>query len=164
MSLLCCSFVPGQVKGDGETACFSNAKDTGIPALQKWCHQLTVSSRERAARNFLAHIKTFATSVQSYVQGIGDVTVIDRESLREKWESGNLDNREDGDVYGGWANSSEPPHDPLDELLGGIGQRIDQLYSLTEPTPKVDEYGNPVGIAPRLALVSVVYNRCSYLS
>lgn len=27
--------------------------DTGIPEIQEWCHQLTVSFRERAAKNFL---------------------------------------------------------------------------------------------------------------
>ena len=40
----------GQVKGDGEPSCFSNVEDTGIPELQQWCHQLTIASRERAAR------------------------------------------------------------------------------------------------------------------
>src|SRR5271170_6191908 len=64
----------GQVRGDGDPSCFSNVKDTGIPDLQQWCHSLTVSSRERAARNFLSHLKTFATSIQTYVKGIGDVT------------------------------------------------------------------------------------------
>ena len=38
----------GQVKGDGEPSTFSNVEDTGIPKLQKWCHQLTLSSRDRA--------------------------------------------------------------------------------------------------------------------
>ena len=60
----------GQVKGDGDPTCFTKADNTGIPELQKWCHHLTVSSRERAARNFLAHLKTFASSVKLYVAGI----------------------------------------------------------------------------------------------
>jgi len=126
--------VLGQVKGDGEPTCFSNAKDTGIPDLQQWCHQLTVSSRERAARNFLAHLKTFTTSVQSYVQGIGDVTAVDREALREKWESGNLDKgyeNNDGrsdDGYGAWANSDDG--DPFAAILGGLGGSLGaELYS-----------------------------------
>ncbi|RDB22483.1 Nuclear GTPase SLIP-GC [Hypsizygus marmoreus] len=143
----------GQIKGDGEPTCFSNARDTGIPDLQKWCHQLTVSSRERAARNFLAHLKTFATSVQSYVQGIGDVTAVDRETLREKWESGNLDNgddhRSESGGYGGWDDAS----DPFSAILGGLGGGLGaELYSLNKPTPKVDPYGQPVGVAPRLLL------------
>lgn len=142
----------GQVKGDGEPSCFSNPQDTGIPDLQKWCHQLTISSRERAARNFLAHLKTFATSVQSYVQGIGDVTAIDRELLREKWESGNVERDEGLDHgYGAWASD---PVDPFDAILGGLGGGLGaELYSLNKPAPKVDAYGQPVGVAPRLALV-----------
>ena len=79
----------GQVKGDGEPTCFSNAKDTGIPELQQWCRQLTLSPRERAARNFLAHLTTFLTSVQSHVRGIEDVAAVDREALRTKWEARN---------------------------------------------------------------------------
>jgi len=47
----------GQMKG--EPICFSHANDTGIPALQGWCHTLIVSSRERATRSFLTHLKTF---------------------------------------------------------------------------------------------------------
>ncbi|KAF8076309.1 hypothetical protein FPV67DRAFT_1664591 [Lyophyllum atratum] len=157
-----------QVKGDGEPTCFSNAEDTGIPELQQWCHQLTVSSRERAARNFLAHLKTFTTSVQSYVRGIGDVTVVDRNALREKWESDNLDKGYDDDDdseddrYGPWANSSDD--DPFAAILGGLGGSLGaELYSVhkAKPTPKVDAYGQPVGITPRLALeFSKLVDKC----
>jgi hypothetical protein len=155
------TYQTGQVKGDGEPSCFSNAEDTGIPDLQKWCHQLTISSRERAARNFLAHLKTFATSVQSYVQGIGDVTAIDRELLREKWESGNVDRDEGSDNgYGAWASSD--PVDPFDAILGGLSGGLGaELYSLNKPAPKVDAYGQPVGVAPRLALVSHLFRSMS---
>ncbi|GLB33731.1 putative dynamin family protein [Lyophyllum shimeji] len=159
----------GQVKGDGEPTCFSNAKDTGIPDLQQWCHQLTVSSRDRAARNFLAHLKTLATSVQSYVQGIGDVSAADREALREKWESGNLDkdyNDDDDDRsddgYGAWANSDND--DPFAAIIGGLGGSLGaELYSMHEPkrSLKGDAYGQPTGIAPRLALeFSKLVDKC----
>ena len=140
----------GQVKGDGGPTCFSNPKDTGIPELQQWCHQLTVSSRERAARNFLAHLTTFATSVQSYVKGVGDVTAVDREALRTKWESGNVDTADVDDYYEGWATSSDPMGDTETILGGGLGT---SLYSMNKTTPKVDEYGQLIGVAPRLALV-----------
>ncbi|KAF5388296.1 hypothetical protein D9615_000347 [Tricholomella constricta] len=145
----------GQVKGDGEPTCFSNAKDTGIPELQQWCHQLTISSRERAARNFRAHLTAFATSVQSYVQGIGDVTVVDREALREKWESsGNLDrDYDDEDDRSDDGYSSDG--DPFAAILGGLGSNQEaEMYYMhkAKPTPKVDAYGQPVGISPRLAL------------
>lgn len=144
----------GQVKGDGEPSCFSNVKDTGIPDLQEWCHQLTISSRERAARNFLVHLKTFATSVQSYVQGIGDVTAADRAALREKWESSNLRTRDDGGLENGWT-IAQLAGDPFDAILGGLGDGLGaELYALNKPAPKVDPYGQPVGVAPCLALVS----------
>ncbi|KAG6918940.1 hypothetical protein DXG01_010595 [Tephrocybe rancida] len=152
--------IRGQVKGDGEPTCFSNAKDTGVPDLQQWCHQLTISSRERAVRNFLAHLKTFTTSVQSYVQGIGDVTVVDREDLRQKWESsGNLDNghddQGDGQSDGGYGAWNGDDADPFAAIFGDLGGNLGAaLYSMNKekPAPKVDEYGHPVGIAPRLAL------------
>jgi hypothetical protein len=46
--------------------------------------------------------------------------------------------------------------DPLDTILGGLGGGLGaELYALTKPAPKVDPYGQPVGVAPRLALVSI---------
>lgn len=75
------------MKGDGESTCFSSVDDTGVPALQQWCHSLTVSSRERSARSFLTNVKAFSNTVASFVADVGDVTVADRELLREKWES-----------------------------------------------------------------------------
>lgn len=59
--------VTGQVDGDGEPTCFSDKVDTGIPAVQDWCRQLTIKSRERTARSFLQHLITFLNSVQSYL-------------------------------------------------------------------------------------------------
>jgi hypothetical protein len=119
---------------------------------------LTISSRERAARSFLAHIKTFATSIQSYVQDAGDVTVSDREDLRRKWES--LDNgQDDGYSDGGystWSNSDD--HDPLAFVFRGLGGGLgDPLYSMRKEKPgaKVNEKGGSVGIAPRLVQVSL---------
>jgi hypothetical protein len=147
----------GQVRGDGEPSCFSNIKDTGIPDLQRWCHQLTISSRERAAKNFLTHIKTFATSVQSYVQGIGDVTAADREALREKWESSNH-SVGDGESENGWG-MIDLGGDPFDAILGDLGGLGAELYTLKKPAPKVDPYGQLVGIAPRLALVGISVDR-----
>jgi len=100
----------------------------------------------------LAHLTTFATSVQSYVRGAGDVTAVDREALRAKWESGNVDNdtADVDDYYGGWATSSDPMGDiDMEKILGGSGG----LYSMNKTTPKLDEYGQLLGVAPRLALV-----------
>ena len=135
----------GQVKGDGDPSCFSNITDTGIPDLQQWCHKLTISSRERAARTFMMHLKAFAQSIQSYVQGIGDVTATDRETLREKWESRGFDE----------AEQYTTNEDPLDAILGGLGAGIGAgLYTLNKPAPaKVDPYGQPTGVTPRLCTV-----------
>ncbi|TFK55750.1 hypothetical protein OE88DRAFT_1804556 [Heliocybe sulcata] len=127
-----------QVKGDGDPACFSNVEDTGVPAVQQWCHTLTISSRERAARNFLTHLKTFANAVRSYVEGIGEVTEIDRATLREKWESTPPD-----DVIN--FNFADAEYDFGD--LGNLGG----LYAMNnKPAQKVDAYGEPTGVTPRL--------------
>ncbi|TFK28807.1 hypothetical protein FA15DRAFT_753191 [Coprinopsis marcescibilis] len=77
----------GQVKGDGVPSCFSNVEDTGIPDLQQWCHQLTLASRERGVRNFMTQLGTFAKSIHTYIQGIGEVTIEDRTDLRAHWET-----------------------------------------------------------------------------
>lgn len=51
------------------------------------CHKLTLSSRETSAQRFLEHLRTFVTSIESYVRGATEVTPEDREALRELWES-----------------------------------------------------------------------------
>ncbi|KAF7977636.1 hypothetical protein HWV62_3046 [Athelia sp. TMB] len=138
--------IKGQVQGDGDPSCFSNLDDTCIPALQEWCHSLTVSSRERAARNFLTHLKTFGSSVQTYVQGIGEITVEDRTLLREKWESTPAHADDDGSAYGGgWASSDDPYDMPGFAQLAGHG-----LLSMNKPALKVDAYGEPIGVTPQL--------------
>jgi hypothetical protein len=140
--------VIGQVKGDGKPTCFSNIADTGIPDLQKWCHQLTIASRERAARAFMTHLKAFTVSINSYVQGIGDVTARDREALRTKWESQGF---AQPDPY-----DANPLEDPLDAILRGLGGNFGAgLYSMNKPAPKVDPYGQPTGITPRLCMVRI---------
>ncbi|KAJ7744514.1 hypothetical protein DFH07DRAFT_25631 [Mycena maculata] len=127
-----------QVKGDGDPTCFSNVEDTGIPELQQWCHALTKSSRERAAERFLQQAVVFANGVKDYVAGIGDVTAADRDSLKDRWETCN---QEVGDV--GQLNEE----DPFAAILGGGG-----LYTMSAavPQPRVDRYGEPIGITPRL--------------
>ncbi|KAI0786384.1 hypothetical protein C8Q75DRAFT_771545 [Abortiporus biennis] len=144
----------GQVKGDGDPSCFSKVEDTGVPALQQWCHHLTVSSRERAARNFMTHLMTFVNSVRTYVQGIGDVTESDRITLQDKWESSMPDNGDnDGDdplgSDAGWA-SSDVDYPGLN--LSGLANQIlnNGLYTLPSKAPKVDRFGEPIGITPRL--------------
>ncbi|KAK0206486.1 Dynamin family-domain-containing protein [Desarmillaria ectypa] len=126
-----------QVEGDGDPACFSNVEDTGIPALQEWCHALTLSSRERSARNFLAHLQTFSVSIQTYMNGISGVTATDREALRSKWESTDEDLDQDDQFQ-------LDDDDPYAAILGG------GLYNIKETVPKADAYREAVGITPRL--------------
>lgn len=135
----------GQVKGDGEPTTFTNIDDTGIPELQRWCHTLTVASRQRAANQFLKHLEIFAKNVQNYVQGIGDVTAIDREELRQKWESSGLDDDEQPMAANPWDLD-----DPLQDILGRLGGN---LYTMDdEPKPRVAG-GEAKGVTPRLCLV-----------
>ncbi|KAJ7904438.1 hypothetical protein B0H14DRAFT_3079313 [Mycena olivaceomarginata] len=120
-----------QVKGDGEPICFSNVRDTGIPELQAWCHQLTKSSRERAAKTFMKQLGAFASDIRQYVAGIG-------QSLREKWESGEQDAPEPIDEQ-----------DPFTAILGGTARSIRRTNRYHSPphrgTPKaVDEFGKVV--------------------
>lgn len=79
----------GQLKGDGEASCFSNKHDTEIPALQKWCHQLTLPARERAAKAFLHKLRNLAQNVKVYIERIqnGQIAGVNRSTLRLKWES-----------------------------------------------------------------------------
>lgn len=85
--LLLAQWLLEQVKGDGEPSCFTNVDDAGVPELQRWCHTLTVKSRERSARSFRNQLRVFATSVKSYIDNVGKVSEADKEALREKWES-----------------------------------------------------------------------------
>lgn len=152
----------GQVKGDGDPSCFTKVEDTGIPELQEWCHTLTVSSRERAARNFLNHLKTFANSVRSYVSDSGKITAADRLALREKFESAQEDDEDDdmdGMMYGGgWASSDDAMLDGLDPYaLAGLPHA--DLYSMNKPAPKVDARGEAIGITPRLTRVRISESR-----
>lgn len=96
----------------------------------------------------MTHLKAFAVSINSYVQGIGDVTAIDREALRAKWESQGFDQPNPYDA--------NPLEDPLDAILGGLdGYFGAGMYSMNKPAPKVDPYGQPTGITPRLCTVRV---------
>jgi hypothetical protein len=123
----------GQIKGDGHATCFSNAEDTGIPGLQKWCHALSNDARERAAHSLLDALKVFAKSIQTYVEGIGDVRDADRHRLQEKWESpvNGVVKRDKHSVPSGTSTDSKP------------------RYVNEHPTT----YAKTIGITPRLIKV-----------
>ncbi|VDC06880.1 unnamed protein product [Peniophora sp. CBMAI 1063] len=154
----------GQVKGDGEPSTFTKIEDTGIPKLQNWCHELTLSSRDRAARTFLTNLKTFANSVRQYLDNTAQITELDRATLKEKWESGATHDPEDdpwGLTYGAYDDEDDGYSDDGYGALGGFGRSginaaLDSilsgsaLYTMQKSAPKVDEYGQPIGIVPRL--------------
>ncbi|KAG2077497.1 hypothetical protein BDR04DRAFT_1196025 [Suillus decipiens] len=149
--------ITGQVKGDGDPSCFSNVEDTGIPSLRQWCHQLTSSSRSRAAKQFHTHLKTFANSVRIYVDGIGDVTIADRESLREKWEStpqggeGMYDSDESDDEDMPYWRSLHGPTSVAPLRFSGMGVLDARLFSMNNRSSlKVDARGELIGVTPRL--------------
>lgn len=55
------------VDRDGAATCFSNPADTGIPALQSWCHQLTLPFREDQAKFFWQQLREFLLGARSYL-------------------------------------------------------------------------------------------------
>jgi hypothetical protein len=78
---------PGKIQGDGAASCFTNIGETGIPALQAWCHSLT-SSRAGASKQFLSHLDSFSKQIQAYLESIlGEASAISRKALRKQWES-----------------------------------------------------------------------------
>lgn len=131
----------GQVKGDGDPTCFTKVDDTGIPALQEWCHKLTISSRSRAARNFLSHLTTFAKNVHVFLHGVGDVTEEDRLAMKEQWES---DMAQEPDVHPDYASSDSgymDVDDDVDDPFAG-------LHTIKQT--KLGPDGKPAGVTPRL--------------
>ncbi|KAG2047441.1 hypothetical protein BDR06DRAFT_985189 [Suillus hirtellus] len=117
--------ITGRIERDGDPSCFSNIADTGVPALQQWCHRLAIGNQHRAAKQYHLQLKIFANSVRAYTDGTSDATVADSKALREKWES----------------------------VEGGQGPALyDGLKSAMNNTPriKMDPYGEPTGITPRL--------------
>lgn len=134
--------ITGRIERDGDPSCFSNIADTGVPALQQWCRRLAIGNQHRAAKQYHLQLKIFANSVRAYTDGISDATVADSKALREKWES----------VEGGQGPA-----------LYDVGMKADHFdipglkgfKSAMNNTPriKMDPYGEPTGITPRLVKV-----------
>ncbi|KZT43419.1 hypothetical protein SISSUDRAFT_693111 [Sistotremastrum suecicum HHB10207 ss-3] len=133
-----------QVKGDGEPTCFLDKPDTGVPALQAWCHDLTITSRERAARNFMSRFKVFIEGISSYLQDVEGVNLGDRMALRDLWQSYPDDDEsvivdQSGERLYRMASEEEWFQD-IDAMLGG-------------QKPKTKPDGKATGIALRLEQV-----------
>lgn len=77
----------GHAKGDGEPVCFSNSEDTGIPAVQSWCHQLTSDSRQRCATDLLRELETILVTIRSYVGSRYNISPAERILLQRKWQT-----------------------------------------------------------------------------
>ncbi|KAJ3550796.1 hypothetical protein NMY22_g232 [Coprinellus aureogranulatus] len=80
----------GQVTGDGPAVCFADVEDTGVPALQQWCQDLTLAIRQELARDYLSLLQTLANQVIAYVlqaQALGEATIADRKKLYRLYDS-----------------------------------------------------------------------------
>ena len=164
-----------QVRGDGGPSCFVNAEDTGVPALQEWCHELTIHARERSARSLLNNLATFLRSIRSYVDDMEGVSVADRLALAEMWESNVLmrDMREGLGLtnaqpapraalapaapmpyaYGhrGYSRRNATPP-PAENSLSGMVQRAQILTELERMMPANN---NGKGVSSRLRAVRI---------
>lgn len=166
-------FVAEQVRGDGGPSCFVNVEDTGVPALQEWCHELTIHARERSARSLLNNLATFLRSIRSYVDDMEGVSVADRLALAEMWES-NMLISDIGEglgltsahpparaasapappmpMYGrrAYRRNQSPP--PPDNSLSGMVHRAQILTELERMMPRND---NGKGVSSHLRAVRI---------
>ncbi|KAI0315371.1 hypothetical protein OF83DRAFT_1293359 [Amylostereum chailletii] len=69
---------------EGETGCFSDVDDTGIPALRNWCHRRTWPARDRVAGNFLADLEAVARRIQQYTTQTSYASA-ERSNLEQLW-------------------------------------------------------------------------------
>jgi len=77
----------GGVRVDGNSTCFSNADETGIPNLRRYCHLLTASSHRKVAFRRLKDIKALAQVARSTISIVSEGAEKDQEKVRFKWES-----------------------------------------------------------------------------
>ena len=140
--------------GDPRTTkfvCFNNHLGRIAYSLPiEWCQTLTLSSRQRAARTFLAHQQTFITSVINYVQGMTGGMEEDRKALRELWQSqmGEIDDEEE--------DEEEETFDPFCWLRQDVwAEAEDRTMHIKKKrqTAKVNILGEPIGITLRLTMV-----------
>ncbi|KAG9082296.1 hypothetical protein FRC06_005133, partial [Ceratobasidium sp. 370] len=163
-----------QVKGDGGPSCFANPEDTGIPALQQWCHELTVTTREQCARSLLNNLTTFLHSIRAHLDDMKGVSVADRTALAEMWKSSMLPSKF-GDLGltqvhpAVLASSPAAPCSPTnsrrackrsespspDSSLSGIARQIEQLQDQKHMMLVGDE-GKGISFRLRTSMEKVV--------
>jgi hypothetical protein len=61
----------GLIKNDGDAAVFDDVEDTGIPALKRYCMELTKAPRVRRAKQILADLRDVTASVRLYLSAEG---------------------------------------------------------------------------------------------
>ena len=120
--------------------------------LIEWCQTLTVSSRQRAARTFLARLQTFITSGINYVQGIAEVKEEDCKALCNLWKS-QLEEEEEDDETDAFDPFSWLRQDAWNEDMNGT------FCAKKSQTAKVNILGEPIGIIPRLTKVLLLCSR-----
>ncbi|KIM80153.1 hypothetical protein PILCRDRAFT_537190 [Piloderma croceum F 1598] len=81
---------------DGQPACFFDIKETGIPSLRQYCHDLamTAPANRRATLASLTSLKSLAKSVSTMLTDITKDAEHEQEAVRIKWESRTRKNRQ----------------------------------------------------------------------
>ena len=76
------------ISANKETVCFSDPEETEIPALQRWCHALTLPARADNARLLVQSFLAFALDLKSFLEfGTEGVAERDRGALKAQWAS-----------------------------------------------------------------------------
>lgn len=95
-----------------------------------------------------------------YVDGIGDVTIADRESLREKWEStpqggeGMYDSDSDDEGMPYWRSSPDfLSAYPIQAYQNFMPRELVHARLYGQSSLKMDAHGEPIGVTPRLVKV-----------
>ena len=73
---------------DGGPSVFVDELHTEIPALRKWCQDLTIESRKHTSKLFYESIKTFVNSVLSHIEGLETATYqMENPELSRRWQT-----------------------------------------------------------------------------
>jgi hypothetical protein len=89
----CCTSFTNQFQSelnrlDGGPSVFVHELHTEIPALRKWCKDLTVESRRHTSKLFYESIMTFIKSVLSHTEGPERTTdQAEHAALRRQWQT-----------------------------------------------------------------------------
>ena len=68
-------------------ACFKKPDDTGIPALQDWCHDLTWEARQSTAESVMKSLQILLETFATYLRSMLDSYDLNRVVLRDRWQT-----------------------------------------------------------------------------